>query len=94
MRRLEIWDYILIIFDDHVSIIIICLKIIINLNFLCSVTRFANLKKPLFIALTFPLLYCDVVLHGMSKGCERKLNMFYNFCIRYIFYLQKYNHVY
>lgn len=65
--------------DDHIAHF--SKKIIYSLRSLWNVTRFAsvNLRKKLFIAFVFPLfLYCDIVMYGMSKGCERKIQMLFN----------------
>lgn len=80
--------------DDHLSIV--SQKIYGTLRSLWDVTRFADmeLRKKLFIAFIFPIfLYCDVVLFGMSKGCEKKLQLLFNACVRYIFKLRKFDHV-
>lgn len=80
--------------DDHISNM--SQKIYGSLRSLWDVTRFANssLRKKLFLAFVFPLfLYGDVVFFGMSKACERKIQLLLNACVRYIFKLRKYDHI-
>lgn len=80
--------------DDHISMV--TQKIFFSLRSLWTVTRFANtnLRKKLFFAFLFPLfLYCDTVFYGMSKGCEHKLQLLFNACIRYVFNLRKFDHI-
>ncbi len=80
--------------DDHIAMA--SQKIYGCLRSLWSVTRFANsnLRRKLFLSFIFPIfLYGDVVFYGMSKGCERKIQLLFNPIHRYIFNLRKFDHI-
>ncbi len=80
--------------DDHLSYM--AQKIYGSLRSLWNVTKFASpgLKKKLIISFIFPIfIYCDVVFYGMSKGYERKLQIMFNACVRYVYNLRKFDHV-
>lgn len=80
--------------DFHIDRV--CLKIFNIIRTLWKVTYFGNtdLRRRLFLSFVFPhFLYADAVLYGMSEGCMKKLNRCFNACIRYVFRLNKYDHI-
>lgn len=80
--------------DAHVDSV--CRKIFFSIRSLWKITQFANdeLRRRLVVSFVFPLfLYADVVLFGMSKRCQQKLERCFNACIRYVYKLRKYDHL-
>lgn len=80
--------------NEHITGV--CNRVYVMLRVLWKTTSFLNVKTryKLFMAYVLPhILYCDVVLFGMHVGIMDKLKRLLNSCVRFVFFLRKYDHI-